>query len=71
MTKHSGQLGQLVDNWPCLICATLGTVAVLFREMNLIRFLTARSENSYCSITVANHGLITVIRFVAQSCTHL
>ena len=30
----------------------------------------ARLENGYCSITVANHGLITVIRFVAQNCTH-
>ena len=25
----------------------------------------------YCSITVANHRLITVIRFVAKSYTHL
>ena len=24
----------------------------------------------YCSITVANHRLITIIRFVAKSCTH-
>ena len=37
---------------------------------NLISPLTARLEDSYCSITVANHGLITVIRFVAKSYIH-
>ena len=37
---------------------------------NLMRSLTARLEDGYCSITVANHRLVTVIRFVAKSCTH-
>ena len=30
----------------------------------------AQLENDYCSITVANHRLITVIRFVAKNYTH-
>ena len=30
----------------------------------------SRLENSYCIITVANHRLITVIRFAAKSYTH-
>ena len=38
---------------------------------NLMRPLTARLEDGYCSITIANHQLITVIRFVAKSYTHL
>ena len=29
----------------------------------------ARLEDGYCSITVANHRLITVIKFVAKSYT--
>jgi len=29
--------------------------------MNLIRSLTARLKNSYCSITVANYQLITLV----------
>jgi hypothetical protein len=37
---------------------------------NLMRPLTARLEDGYYSITVANHRLITVIRFVAKSYTH-
>ena len=36
-----------------------------------MRPLTARLEDGYCSITVANHRLITVIRIVAKSYTHL
>ena len=32
--------------------------------------LTTRLEDGYCSITVANRRLITVIRFVAKSYTH-
>ena len=36
-----------------------------------MRPLTARLEDGYCSITVVNHELIRLIRFVAQSCTHL
>ena len=43
---------------------TLGTLK------NLMRSLTAWLENDYCSITVANHWLITIIRFVAKSYTH-
>ena len=37
---------------------------------NLIRSLTARLENGYCSITVANHELIIIIRFVAKNYTY-
>jgi len=37
---------------------------------NLTRPLTARLEDGYCSITVVNNQLITVIRFVAKSYTH-
>ena len=35
-----------------------------------MRPLTAWLEDGYCSITVANHQLITVIRFVSKSYTH-
>ena len=35
-----------------------------------MRHLTARLEDGYCSITVANHRLITIIRFVVKSYTH-
>ena len=38
--------------------------------MNLMRPLTAWLENDYCSITVANHRLIIVIRFVAKNYIH-
>ena len=34
------------------------------------RPLTARLNDGYCSITVANHRLIIIIRFVAKSYTH-
>ena len=37
---------------------------------NLMSPLTARLEDDYYNITVANHRLITVIRFVAKSYTH-
>ena len=43
---------------------------VLVTLKNLMRPLTARLEAGYCSITVVNHRLITVIRFVAKSYTH-
>ena len=43
----------------------------LFRETNPIRPLTARLEDACCSITAANYRLITVIRFVTKSYTHL
>ena len=46
------------------------TIPTLLRETNLMRLLTARLEDSYYSITVVNHGLITVIRFVAKNYTH-
>ena len=36
---------------------------------NLMRPLTARLEDDYYSITVANHRLINVIRFVAKNYT--
>ena len=52
------------------VCKTNSTISVLLHERNLMKHLTARLEDGYCSITVANHELITVIRFVAQSCTH-
>ena len=37
---------------------------------NLMRPLTARLGDGYCSITTANYRLITVIRFVAKSYTY-
>ena len=37
---------------------------------NLTRSLTARLEDSYCNITVANQHLVTVIRFVSKNYTH-
>jgi hypothetical protein len=43
----------------------------LNRETNLMRLLTAKLENVYCSITVANYGLIRLVRFITQSYTHL
>jgi len=35
-----------------------------------MRSLNARLEDGYCSITVANHRLIAVIRFVVKNYTH-
>jgi hypothetical protein len=35
-----------------------------------MRYLTAWLEDGYCSIIVANHRLIMIIRFVAQSYIH-
>ena len=49
---------------------TTSTTPHVNRETNLMRPLTARLENSCCSITVVNHQLIIVIRFVAKSYTH-
>ena len=37
---------------------------------NLMRPLTTRLEDGYCSITTANYRLITVIKFVAKSYTY-
>ena len=45
---------------------TNSTTLALLRETNLMRSLTARLEDSYCSITIVNHRLVTVIRFVAK-----
>ena len=45
-------------------------IPALVTLKNLMRSLTARLENGYCSITVANPQLITVIRFVSKSYTH-
>ena len=36
----------------------------------LTNLLTALFEDSYCSITIANHRLIAVIIFFAKSYTH-
>jgi len=36
-----------------------------------MRPLTAWLEHGYCSITVANYGLLKLIRFVTQSCTRM
>ena len=43
---------------------------VLETLKNLMRSLIAWLKHGYCSIVVANHRLITVIRFVAKSYTH-
>ena len=39
-------------------------------ETNLMWYLTAQSEDGHCSITVANHQLIIVIKFIAKSYIH-
>jgi len=52
------------------ICKINFTTSAPLHETNLMRSLTARLEDVYCSITVANYGLITVIGFVAKSYTH-
>ena len=49
---------------------TTSTTPRVNRETNLMRPLTVRLEDGYCSITVVNHQLITVIRFVSKSYTH-
>ena len=53
-----------------LVCKTNFTTLALLRETNLMRSLTVWLEDGYCNITVANHVLITIIRFVAKSYTH-
>ena len=52
------------------VCKTNFTTPALLRNTNLMRPLTARLDDSYCSIAVADYELITVIRFVAKSYTH-
>ena len=42
----------------------------LVTQKNLMKPLTARLEDDYCSVSVANHQLIIVIRFIAKSYTH-
>ena len=49
---------------------TTSTTPRVNRETNLMRPLTAWLEDGYCSITVANHQLITVIIFISKSYTH-
>ena len=44
---------------------------VLVTLKNLMRPLTVRLEDGYCSTTVANQHSVTVIRFVWKSYTHL
>ena len=53
-----------------IVCKINSITHALLREMNLMRPLTTRLEDGYCNITVANHKLITVIRFVAKIYTH-
>ena len=48
------------------VCKTNSTTPALLRKTNLTRPLTARLDDSYCSITVTDYGLITVIRFVEK-----
>ena len=45
---------------------TTSTILLVNRETNLMRSLTAWLKDGYCSITVANHQLITVIRFISK-----
>ena len=52
------------------VCKINSTIPVLLRKTNLMRSLTARLNDSYCSITVADYELITVIKFIAKSYTH-
>ena len=49
---------------------TTSTIPCVNRETNLMRHLTVWLEKCYCSITVENHQLITVIRFIAKNYTH-
>ena len=37
---------------------------------NLMRHLTVQLDDDYCSITIANYRLITIIRFVVKSYTY-
>ena len=46
---------------------TTSTTPCVKRETNLMRHLTAWLEDGYCSITVAHHQLITVIRFISKN----
>ena len=47
------------------VCETNSTIPALLREMNLTKSLTVRLEDDYCSITIVNYKLITLVRFVA------
>ena len=44
---------------------------VVNRETNLMRYINIWLSDSYCSITVANHRLSRLIRFVSRFITHL
>ena len=48
---------------------TTSTTPRVNRETNLMRSLTSRLEDGYCSITVANHQLNTIIRFIVKKYT--
>ena len=54
--------------WLFCLYKTNSKTPVLGTLTNLMRFLTARLEDGYCSI--ADHWLITIIRFVAKNYTH-
>ena len=60
-----GSLEILTINYECQIKSVYKTnfrTPVLVTLKNLMRYLTAQLEDGYCSITVANYRLITVIR---------
>jgi len=64
----------LTTNYRCqtnIVHKTNSRTLALGILTNLMRSLTARFEDGYCSIIVANHQLITIFRFIAKSYTHL
>ena len=66
---------EIVLLWPLIIVPNKASLQnqlqnpALATLKNLTRLLAAQLEEGYCSITVANHRLIIVIRFVAKSYT--
>ena len=64
------------DIWPLITVSNKASLQnqlqnpALVTLKNIMRPLTAWLENSYYSIIVANHQLITVIRFVVKNYTH-
>ena len=46
------------------------TTPALLHETNLMKPSAVLLEVGYCSITIVNPQLITIIRFVAKSYTH-
>jgi len=69
-TKQGQYIFPCVDlwNWNWLVYMTF--ICLTLSVYDLIKIYTAWLEDSYCSITVANHWLVTVIRFVVKSYTH-